>query len=215
VSLEDIDNIEDDDIAEVVCVAKIAEISTSFPAIVVSYDQATERAVIQPIIRGRRYDPDTETLTSYRPPKIAEVPVARGMVSTPLQEGWTVWVDCGDRSIEEFKSQGGDDITAQNTRRHDRKDAVIVGRIRALNDAPSINEYAPDGPVLFGDTVVYLGDSQNTEFVALANLVLDRLNAIRNTFNTHTHPAPGGTTSATLTPIAAIDSVAATKTRAR
>lgn len=214
-SLEDIDNIEDDDIAEAVAIGLIAQISTGFPAVVVSYDQPTERAVIQPIIRGRRYDPDTETLTSYLPPKIAEVPVVKGPVSHNLQPGWTVWVDCGDRSIEEFKAEGGEDITAQNVRRHDRKDGVIVGRIRALNDPPSINEYAADGPVFFGDTVVYLGDSQSTQFVALANLVLDRLNTIRDTFNAHTHPAPGGATSAPTVAMVALDSVAADKVRAR
>lgn len=54
-----------------------------------------------------------------------------------------------------------------------------------------------------------------TDFVALAQLVLDRLNTIKSTFDAHTHPDGMGGTGPPLTPMATPASVAAGKVRAR
>lgn len=62
--------------------------------------------------------------------------------------------------------------------------------------------------------VVHAGAQSGAEFVALAQKVLAELNDIRAKFDTHVHPAPGGTTSVTSPPMGPAQPVAATKLKA-
>jgi phage gp45-like len=72
---------------------------------------------------------------------------------------------------------------------------------------------------LKSDGSVYLGDKDATDFVALASKVMSELATIRTWANSHIHTsaAPGSPTSTTSvagTPLAAANSVAATKVKA-
>ena len=63
-------------------------------------------------------------------------------------------------------------------------------------------------------TVHIAGAPAATKLLALAELVDARLSTLRTAINTHTHPATSGTTSPTVDgQVAALDSVAAAKTR--
>jgi hypothetical protein len=67
---------------------------------------------------------------------------------------------------------------------------------------------------LSSDGTLSLGAKAATDWVALASLVDSRIDAIRSAHNTHTHPAPGGATSAPTAPMAVQATVASTKVRA-
>lgn len=64
------------------------------------------------------------------------------------------------------------------------------------------------------DGTVHLGGASGDQFVALANLVNTRLEAIRTAFNTHVHVETGGSTNVPTTPMGELPSVAATKAKA-
>lgn len=77
---------------------------------------------------------------------------------------------------------------------------------------------------LDADGTVHVGGSTASQLIALANLVNDRLETLRSAFNSHTHALAGttagmgapltGTASAVASPVASLDSVAATKAKA-
>jgi hypothetical protein len=65
------------------------------------------------------------------------------------------------------------------------------------------------------DGTVHLGGGIGaSDYVALAKKVDAALTTIQSTFDAHTHPAPGGATSATLTLIKPLESTAASKVKA-
>ena len=74
------------------------------------------------------------------------------------------------------------------------------------------------------DNTTHIGGAAASQFVALANLVNDRLETLRSAFNAHTHVLTGttaaagapltGTASAVASPVAALATVAATKAKA-
>jgi len=77
---------------------------------------------------------------------------------------------------------------------------------------------------LDADGTVHVGGASASQFIALANLVNDRLETLRSAISAHTHaggslnaPPGGGTVTGTTGPastVAALDSVAATKAKA-
>lgn len=82
------------------------------------------------------------------------------------------------------------------------------GRVRVTQGNGTALEVTPDGDVHLA------GSPSATKLLALAELVDARLSALRTAINTHTHPATSGTTSPTADgQVAALDSVAAAKTR--
>jgi hypothetical protein len=68
-----------------------------------------------------------------------------------------------------------------------------------------------DSDAFVPDLLSLAGGSQ---FVALGNLVQSALDDIQSTFDAHTHPAPGGTTSPTGTLLGSLGPVAASKVKA-
>ena len=99
---------------------------------------------------------------------------------------------------------------------------MVVGS--DVDGGPRVSIY-PDGrlDVTIGNNVLLrvAGDGSTVtlggtaaQFVALANLVDARLAAIRTWLNAHQHVETGGTTNAPTTPLPALASVAATKTKA-
>ena len=54
----------------------LAKVHTAIPAKIVSYDAATQRAVVQPAIQGKFRAPGSEEVINVELPKIARVPVA-------------------------------------------------------------------------------------------------------------------------------------------
>lgn len=101
-------------------------VRTTLPGVVQSYNPTTQTCVVQPVIR-RRKSGDT-----YLEPAV-EVPLlplagAGFVIHVPVEEGDTVWLAVGERSIDEWILADGveEDVTAADPRRYDLQDAVAL-----------------------------------------------------------------------------------------
>lgn len=180
------DNPDYDDVAELAAKGVVAEVRTTFPAKITSYKHTNFTATVQPVLRGRRWDPVERELGDYLPKSIAKVPVLQhytdaGGLAIRYKPGDYVWVAAGERSIAEWKQTGGDDITPGSTRRHKAADAVVLGPIRPRSSTPNPIHVSSASPTLSGNPVL-LGDATALSFVALANLVTANLTAINAEF---------------------------------
>jgi hypothetical protein len=106
-----------------------AQLHVAMPGTVVSYDEASQKANVQPQIKSLIIDQDgNEELLSL--PELPSVPVVfpRGggfFVSFPLQPGDQVLLVICDREINVWKSKGGD-VSPQDPRTHHLADAVAI-----------------------------------------------------------------------------------------
>jgi len=164
-------------------------------------------------------------------------------LSFPIKQGDECLLIFGDRSIDNWFIKGGDQDPV-DLRRHALSDAVAIVGIRSK---PSkLADYDGDRAVLgkqggkkiaLEQGMVHLGvdhAESASAFVALANLVNDRLDKIQQKFDAHTHKLsmitvntqgtavkqiakPGDTTGSTDAPegIGSLESVAASFVKAK
>lgn len=215
--------------------------SVGMVAQVQTWDRATQTCSVQPVTHARFQNGDTAQL-----PVIPRVPIrypqgARFVITWPLQRGDFVWLDFGERSLEEWKASGDADYAPRNKRRFDMSDAVAYAGIASPADPIEDTVIKSDAMVLghrdgcrieIYETETLLGVGA-TEYVALANLVKSELDLLWKALESHTHTVPitgaAGTTPSTP-PVAVVaptfalkgagtqnstaGSVAATKTKA-
>ena len=178
--------------------AATGQVKVALPAWVMEYDRVQQRAMVQIAIRY----------------KVNGEPRARSAcVNVPVQ-----WL----RAIDEWKQAGSTDITPQDPRRWDISDAVFLPGVRPFADPLPSDAVASGAVVVWdrGTSDLRLGGSGATEWVALAQSVLARLNAIETAFNLHTHLYTPGALAAVQTGPSAtagstvIADIAATKVKA-
>jgi hypothetical protein len=85
--------------------------------------------------------------------------------------------------------------------------------LRAIGADAAYVLLKPDGTCVIEAKQVEIAGTGG-QLVALSNLVNDRLASMRSWLNSHTHPAPGGTTSPPTPPLTPQASVAASRTKA-
>lgn len=105
--------------------ARLCDVHVALPASVEVYDHATQKATVQPQIK-RIYRDGDEVLI----PKIQDVPVAwpranSAFLHFPLKKGDQVLLIFSERSIDEWKSQGGE-VTPSERRKHAFSDAFAL-----------------------------------------------------------------------------------------
>jgi len=198
----------------------LAEVHTAFPAVVVSYDRTTQKATVQPCVAGRYLDDDGELQSEVYPP-LPNLPVAfpsaTGFADTfDLTPGDSVQVVVCERSTDEWRSTGNQGIVAQDIRRFDLSDAFVIPGGRAFNEAIGATGYKAGARVIEAPEIC-LGSSGATNFVALANLVLSELQAIKTAYDLHTHTGVTAGVAVSGVPAVALPapgSVACTKVKA-
>ncbi len=153
----------------------LAKVHTAIPAKIVSYDAATQRAVVQPAIQGKFRAPGSEEVINVELPKIARVPVAfpsaAGFsITWPLSVGDPVTLIFAERSLDEWLTTGNDSNTAADPRRFDLSDAIAIPGGRPFNDPiPAAGVEA--GVMVVRATMIKLGSASASDFVALASKV--------------------------------------------
>jgi len=205
------------------------QINKCFPGKVVAFDVAAGTADVQPMLKRQTLaDDGTKTYDSL--PLLPALPVMfpRGggwVMSVPLTAGDFVWVMCSDSGMAEWLATG-QESEPWDTRKHHLSNAVCMpgawpdpqplasGDSSARGAGMVLGKDGADAQIRMTASEIKIGASA-TAFVALANLVQTALDNIRTTFNTHTHPAPGGATSAPTTPMSAQGPVAATLVKAK
>ncbi len=185
------------------------QIRVALPCAVQAYDPTTQTVDVQPLIDDQIQQEDGTFLPAPFP-VLSHVPVAFPAgggfrLTFPLQVGDTGQVLISDLSMDTWQKQGGR-VSPTEGRRHDIADAVFYPGLHP-DSAPwigaSLNALTlgPDrGPqIVLRTAQIELGGSDMdipTDFVALASLVLTRLQSIKTAFDAHLHPvttAPGTT----------------------
>lgn len=170
-----------------------ADLRVSMPARVEKYDDATQLADVQPLLKDSYVDEDGERQIA-RLPVVTNVPVVfpggGGMrITFPVRAGDTVLLVFSDRSIDSWLAQGGE-ASPEDERRHHLSDAVAIPGLHPNNAAWSGTE---SGVVTIGE------DTASSDFAALATATRNEITALRNTvdafvtlYNAHEHLAPPG-----------------------
>jgi hypothetical protein len=183
------------------------EIRSAMPGRVESYDSATQRANVLPLLRGRRQNPDG-SVAAFSRPVVNSVPVlmpqgAGFQIKLPITKGDVVLIVFCDRSLDIWKSKGGE-VDPVDLRQHHLSDAVAIPCLRdpAAAVPTSKIEIQSDGTVLLGGSAashpLIFGDDFSSSSGAFNAL----LQAIATAVGTSGSPA--GATAAAASIVAAI-----------
>lgn len=202
--------------------AALAGVHVALPGRVVTFYGDTQTVDVEVAVQVPAASADQEGALEWDSiPTLAGVPVcypSGGGFSLvfPLAPGDPVMLVFSDVATGEwFDSDGAGTVRPLDSRRHSAGYPVAFPGARPTSKAAP----APGSALVLGkegmdqriliDAEIKLGAAA-ASFAAKADLVLARLEAMKTTFDAHTHPAPGGATSPTSTPMTSPASVAAT-----
>lgn len=210
-----------------------AQLRVALPGRVEKYDAQRNACSVKPLLTDRLEDAEGKPIIQELP-VLEDVPVLqlRGAgfsLLFPLKAGDMVQLLFNDRSLDRLllTGQGGE---PNDIRRHDLMDAVAIPGFFSFNEPPANNkegvasigaESATTDPprIYFKTGEIALGTESPSDAVALASLVLQRLNAIVAAFNTHGHATACGAGVGTADPpefgIATPASVASTTVKCK
>lgn len=144
----------------------LGSIHTAFPGIVETYDYATAKASIKPVV-GRRYADGAE----IDMPIIPSVPVvwlrtSAGSISFPLSRGDGVLVICAERSIDDFLSAAaGATVIPEDGRKFDLSDAIAIPGLYPFGVTTLIDN-ATDFQIKFKEKSIFIRDNGDVEIDA-------------------------------------------------
>lgn len=179
--------------------ARLASVFTAMPAIVQSYDPASQSVDVQPAVRSR-YEDETGSTVVEALPVIPLVPVVFPggggyRVTFPIQKGDQCLLVFANCSIDRWLRAGGV-VDPQDDRRHTINDAFAIFAARdfghALRNAPTdrMSLGYDTGPTIeISQSSVLLGGNDASDPVARKS----DLAALAATFNSHTHVVQNGT----------------------
>lgn len=187
----------------------LKNLRVALPARVESYDAATQKVSVQPLILDG-YTDDGERVTE-RLPVIPGVPVvfpgAGGFrITFPLAVGDTVLVVFTSSSIDRWLAVGGE-VDPGDDRRHDINDAVAIPGLRDFAHAlTGVSTTAMQLTASGGDATIEIDDTEiragGAERLALGQELLDLRNFVYNQFQAtggHTHVVAGAATTSIAT----------------
>ncbi len=188
-----------------------ADVYTSLPGKVKSYDSSKQLAVITLCVREPVPDSENQEETNWPGlPELPDVPICftRGggcYVVHPVAVGDGVMVFFNALDPSGYRTDGNVH-SGPNVARHHLSYAWAVPCIGP--DSATLQGSAEQAVTIEGPEIrIGVGA---TEFIAMANKVLDELNSIKAAYDLHTHECPAGT-SDVAAPLPAPSSVAATK----
>ena len=190
-----------DAVVDAIVNAKTRLMHTSFEATVQSYDDATQTATVQPIVRRRYVSSDgTETVEAF--PAISHVPIlfpsGGGMsITWPLSAGDVVTCVVAERSHAEWRATAASSTTPGDRRRFHLSDTVAYPGGRSPK-APLAGVHA-SGLVVTASRLL-LGSTAADESFVLGD-------ALKTLYNAHTHTTGVGPSGV---PIVLMDAVPGT-----
>lgn len=189
----------------------LADVHVCLPAEVVSYNSSNQTASVQPQLK-RGYD-ENGSITLVNLPVIPNVPVCHpraneAWIHLPVKAGDNVLLIVAERSLDNWKSQGGI-VNPASRRKFNLTDAFAIpggyspatpfspknGDDLEIRNDQNVMSITPSGEVsITSQGELLLGADSLTEFVAIASRVEARLSAIETAlaahvlvFNTHVH----------------------------
>ena len=161
---------------------ELALAHTNIPGVVLSYDRATQRADVQPSIKGQ-YRTVAGEIETYPLPRVNDAPVMfpggeNARITWELAEGDEVLLVIVERSMENWKGTGRVPSEPGDVRRFALEDAVVIPSVSSA--AAVTSQVRADGLVLSvpaGDTI-RLGDVNAPHPVGKGDETVDRLDEI-------------------------------------
>jgi hypothetical protein len=201
----------------------LRNLSTMIPAKVVKWDADKQKANCQILIKQITEDEEGEReVASW--PVVPDVPVhfmgaGDFRITFPVDVGTIGMLVFCCRSMDKWLAGDGKEVDPEFDHDHGLQDAVFVPGLRTFG--------SPLSPAPPSDVIEFSAGG-TTNFVALANLVNDRLDSIQSKFDSHTHQVPAAglldglgapvtgtaTAAAPASKINQLDSVAASKVKA-
>jgi len=198
-----------DQVAASAATQAMQRVRVALPATVIAYEhpRATVRVDVRTpylVFDDEDDAPDPSVAYDEEPP-IYDVPVAMfggagvGIRFRPRAGDTGVLLVC-HRSIDEWLNGQTRPTTPARFTRFDLSDAVFLPGLRSFDAAEA---EAPDDAIVFEGGEFRFGGLSATQFLARADRVESRLQAMEGVFNAHVHPtnAPATPTSPTLTPM--------------
>ncbi|WP_408956239.1 Gp138 family membrane-puncturing spike protein [Natroniella sp. ANB-PHB2] len=199
------------DIVEAMLAQELDDLNVALPARILKYDSSKLRADVE-LLAKKKLGGEHVTI-----PPILEVPVSTlragaFVIVPPYAKGDVVQVLFNQKALDSLLITGKPAIPSspegvEYKREYSLDDAVIVGglQIDQANDLPDVGEnlyignidgktkveMTPGGQVIITSDDVKLGGEGASDALAF----LDELNSLINTYNSHTHVAPSGTTN--------------------
>lgn len=167
------------EVIDLAITARLAGLHTQLPARVERYDPGRQLVDVVPLLLGQ-FEDDDEGVLVQALPVITNVPVVFPgsggyRLTFPVQAGDTVWLSFGERSIDEWKTLGGQ-VSPADPRQHALSDAVALVGLRdgqhpwsgAAQDHATLGA---DGgaQIHIHQNQINLGSDAGVEPVALAN----------------------------------------------
>lgn len=180
--------------------SRLSDLHVALPARVERYDSARQAVSVKPLIRTAVPDAqleDDEQRAVESLPVINGVPVVFPgagpySITFPIAKGDTGLLIFSEASLDKWKSDGRE-VDPLDDRRHSLSDAVFIPGLRALGGkaAPPVpaDGVAAAAMVLRGAEIQAGGTKELVTRDEFRDFV-------DNYYKVHTHPAPGGTTSA-------------------
>lgn len=201
--------------------SRLAELHVSMPCKVISYNASENTVNLQPLIKRKRRNVDTNVVTTTSIPALQNVPVAfprcaGGWITFPLAADDIGMVVFSERSIKDWTgATAGSEVTHSDDTLHPLSGAWFIP-----------GGYPSSAPISAPDTanvVIHaaqkldLGEKglSASDLVAIGALVDARLSTIQTSFDTHTHPSGMGPTGVPAAVIGSLASTKATKVRAK
>ena len=217
-----------EDVLEAAMDARVADVFVSLPGRVESYDPATQKASVKPLIKNRIVPSFENQEVLEVLPVINNVPVAHPrsgdfFMHLPIQPGDRVLLVFCQRSLELYKDSNGRDVDPSDVRTHDIADAVAYPGFYPFPDAIRDADRAPNHLVLgkdegaqvhIKDDEVDLFEENASEPVALADKSDSRFSTIESKINEIIVAVNSNHPFAIPTPLIPGGSVAASKVRA-
>ncbi len=174
--------------------ARQDRIYTSRPGQIESFDPATQRASVQPLVR-QAYQNEAEERVTERLPIIHDVPVvfpgtSGGRITFPIFRGDVVLLVFTDCSLDRWLAMG-DEVDPQDDRRNSVSDCIAFPGLYSFN-RPLTPTAPTDAVVIHGEQTKIGGPEADDPVVRKSDL-----DAFIATYNSHIHPCTGGTVSAT------------------
>ena len=202
--------------------SRLAEVHTAMPGRVESYDKATQRADIKPLLKRAQRDVDGNEMTVESLPVIAGVPVmfpraGDYFISLPLAKGNTGLLIFSERNIDQWIAKGGE-VDPRDLRLFPLDGAAFYPGLWAdgakLSDADGSNIVVGKTggtQIHIADGTISLGEKSPSDAIALASLVKQEVQKITdwitNTFvpsyyAAHSHTTGTGPSGPPTPPVA-------------
>lgn len=189
----------------------VADLHTALPGKIVKYDESTQKADVQPLIK-ERYTDESGAQQSRELPVIPAVPVqfpgAGGYrITFPVAVGDTGLIMFAEASLDKWLVSGGT-VDPAEERRHDLTDAIFLPGLRdfghALTSAPTDRATfgKDDGLQIHVDgSKIRIGSNSpiDLEKAVCGDTLWNYLTSLAGLvawLATHTHPTPAGASSA-------------------